>query len=437
MRDNKKFKRGAILVALFLFGQQTFAQTTDAMSSFTPYSIFGLGDVNSPGTAFNKGMGGIGIGLRDFRTINYLNPAAICERDTLAFMLDFGMEQKNYYTSDNNTKSAYNAFNMHHLIITLPIYKKSAMVVGITPYSSVGYKFEKTETDPAIVAEMGDVKYQKYGTGGINQFFLGGSLQLTKNLSLGAEGIYYFGTIDRYSDILFNSNSTYRTINTGMDYVVSSFSGKLGLQYNQKLAKDMSLTFGATYLINSKLDGDLTKYSMAVNSNGATDTVSYVKTPGTQLEIPTELGFGVSLRKTDKWMVGVDYVRQDWSKSSFAPVSGVVFKPSLSNTYKFGFEYTPNMYDVRYYSKRMTYRGGAYYQNSYMNINGNQINSAGITLGITLPIAVARRYNTVGLAVDMGQRGSRNNNMVRERYLMFIINVDILDNTWFRKHKYD
>jgi hypothetical protein len=435
MRNFKKMTKAAIFLALILFGEQVIAQTTDALSSFTPYSIFGVGDLNRQGTAFNKGRGGIGVGVRDVRFINYINPAAIADRDSLSFMLDFGLEQKNFYMSNNNSKTAYNAFNMNHLIMTFPIYKKSAMVVGITPYSNVGYKFETTETDPAIVAELGDIKYQQYGTGGINRLFVGGSLKLTKSISLGLEGIYYFGTIDRYSNIVFNSSSTSRGINTGMDYVVSSYSGKVGLQYNTMVSKDLNLTVGATYLMKSTLKGDLTKYSMAVNATGTIDTVSFVTTPQTQMEIPSELALGVSLRKAEKWMIGLDYSRQDWRNTEFSSTPGVNFSPSLSNNFKLGFEITPNYYDVRYYLRRVTYKAGAYYDKSYMSIGGNQINSVGLTLGASFPIY--RYFNSVGIAVDMGQRGSVKNNMVRERYLMFVINIGLHDVTWFRKHKYD
>lgn len=434
MRNFKKIQKAAILLALVLFSGQVFAQTTDALGSFTPYSIFGVGDVTRPGTAFNKGMGGIGIGVRDNRSINYLNPAAISERDSLSFMLDFGMEQKNFYMNSNTSKSAYNSFNMQHIILTFPVYRRSAMVVGITPYSSVGYKFEETETDPAIVAEMGDIKYQRYGTGGISKLFLGASTKLFKNLSLGAEGVYYFGTIDRYSNVLFNSNSAYRSIKTGMDYVVGSFSGKLGLQYTHSFSKDISLTMGATYLLKSRLSGDYTRYSLAVNSSAVIDTVSFNTSQNTQIEIPSEFGFGFSLRKSESWMIGADYVRQDWRESSFTSTPGVSFEPSLSNTFKVGFEYTPNRYDVRYYFRRVTYKGGAYYEKSYISVGGNQVNSVGLTLGVNLPIY---RYNTVGLAFDMGQRGSLKNNLVKENYLMFIINIGLLDNSWFRKYKYD
>ena len=144
---------------LLLVLKPSYAQLTDALGTYTPYSVFGVGDINRPGTAFNKAMGGIGIGLRENRLINILNPAAISERDTLSFMLDFGVNQSNIYNKGvQDLSSAYNVFNMHHLIMSFPIYDKSAFAVGVMPYSSVGYKFEAFETDPSIITEMGDIR---------------------------------------------------------------------------------------------------------------------------------------------------------------------------------------------------------------------------------------------------------------------------------------
>ncbi len=422
------------MTALFLTGSFAIAQNTDALGTFTPYSLFGVGDIGKAGTAMNKAMGGIGIGVRDVRLINILNPASFSEREPQSFMMDFGVEQKNIYNTSSSSRTAYNVFNMHHVVLSFPITRKSAFAFGVTPYSSVGYKFEEREKDPAVIDEFGDISYQRYGTGGINRAFLGASVSLLKNLHLGAEGIYYFGTIDRYSNIMFNTNQTYRTINTGTDHVLSSLSGKLGIQYKRDIKGDITFTAGATYLIGSKLSGDLTKYAYATNVSGYRDTINLNVSKDTQMEIPSEIGFGISLRKTDKWMVGADYTRQDWSKVIFAPTPGVAFTPSVSNTFKVGFEYIPNRYDIRYYSRRVTYRGGAYYENTYMSVAGKQINSVGITLGATLPIM--RLYNGVGFSLDMGQRGSLKDNLIRERYVMFNISVSLHD-IWFIKYRYD
>lgn len=434
MRNRNNIRIIAATAAIFFTGAFASAQSTDALGTFTPYSVFGVGDINRAGTAFNKAMGGTGIGIRDNRLINILNPAAYSERDTLSFMMDFGMDQKNLFISGQSTKSAYNVFNMHHMVMSFPLFKKSAFAFGVTPYSSVGYKFEEAESDPATITELGDIRYQRFGTGGINRAFLGASIGVFKNFSIGADGVYYFGTIDRNSNIIFTTNQSYRSISTGMDYVVSSLSAKLGMQYKMDFAEDVNFTMGATWLAGSKLSGDLTKFAYATNASGLKDTIYHNVEENTHMEIPSELGVGFSLRKKDKWMVALDYTRQDWSKVQFSETPGVSFTPSVSNSIKLGFEFIPNRYDIRYYSKRVTYRGGAYYENTYMKVADKQISAMGITLGATLPIF--RLYNGVGLSLDMGQRGSLKNNIIRERYVMFNISVSLHD-IWFIKYRYD
>ena len=432
---NKKIVTKFIIIALLSLSSvfSAKAQSTDALGTYTPYSLFGVGELEKPGTAFNKGMGGIGVGVRDNRYINYNNPASITERDTLSFMLDFGMDQKNFYNADSQVKSAYNTANMHNIVFTAPIYKKSALIVGIAPYSNIGYKFRALETDKNLISKYGNIEYQKYGTGSINQLFVGGAMNFFKHFSIGGEFIYYFGNMNRYSNVLFTTDASVRDINTGWDYKVNAISGRAGLQYFGKIAKNTTLTLGAAYRFDTKLGGDYTRYACTTSSSQI-DTVSLVTTPGYKVEVPAEMSFGFSVRKKDKWMFGADYVKQDWSGSFFGETSGVEFTPSVATSYKVGFEFIPNRYDIRYYMKRVTYRFGAYYDQTYINVNGNQVNAAGITFGMSMPIF--RWYNAVTWSVDLGQRGSLENNMVRERYAQFNLNFNLHD-MWFIKKRYN
>ena len=58
----------------------------------------------------------------------------------------------------------------------------------------------------------------------------------------------------------------------------------------------------------------------------------------------------------------------------------------------------------------------------------------GITLGMTLP--VYQWYNGISIGIDLGQRASTRNNMIRERYATFVIGFNIHD-IWFRKIQYN
>ena len=85
-----KEKVAGIFVLLFLMTVSVSLYAQDGTyGAYSPYSIFGIGDISKEGTAFNKSMGGTGIAMRNRRFINYLNPAAVTARDTLSFMADF------------------------------------------------------------------------------------------------------------------------------------------------------------------------------------------------------------------------------------------------------------------------------------------------------------------------------------------------------------
>ena len=434
-----------IITALFLYAGAVKGQTSNSLGTFTPYSMFGIGEIVRQGTSFNKSMGGIGTSLRDHRYINYVNPASITARDSLAFMLDFGIESQNIYHANSNTKSAYNAFNMSHFVCTFPLYRKSAAMIGFTPYSHLGYKFEEKEQRPEFLSELGDVAYQHYGEGGINQLFLGAAMMISKNFSAGAQGIYYFGTMFRNSNVDFRtSSSIYSSIITSNNAVLKSFAGKFGLQYVGKADSRSVILAGATFLWPSNLKGDVKRLA-TTHLESAIDTLYQSTLYGRQMKIPAEFAVGVSFnrkflaeRDINKWMIGFDYTYQNWTNTSFAPTPGIDFSPTVKSAYKFGFELTPNYFDPRYMLKRWTYRGGVYYEQSYMKLNGQQINAMGITLGVSLPVFRLPNMTTnmINFGIDAGQRGSLKEQLVRERYMMFYISISLYD-IWFKKMKYE
>lgn len=435
----KTIKRIFLLTAFLIMGVCVHAQE-GAYGAYSPYSIYGIGDISAQGTAFNKGMGGTGIATRNKRFINYLNPAAITARDTLSFMADFGLSQKNTIYRQGDLRSGNNTFNIYDFVMSFPIYKSSAFMVGITPFSDVGYDFSSTETDPDIVGNTGGVGYDSYGTGSIYQVFIGAGVTFWKKLSLGAEAIYYFGNIDKITNMNY-SNSSYRSVNSGNDLTINAFTGKFGVQYEQKIAGNVSMVAGATYRLGTKMKGYATEYRYA-NLSSVTDTLRHnVDTLAKSgLRIADEIGIGISVRGGDRWAAEFNYTRSDWRRSGFDSAAGFAvsgdskFSSTSSQAFRAGFEITPNRNDIRYFLKRCTYRAGVYHEKAYYKLDGNNVNSTGITLGLTIP--VFRFYNGISLGVDMGQRASVRNNMIRERYVMFAVGFNIHD-IWFVKSAYE
>jgi len=424
-----------ILPFLFIGTGKIQAQATmDALGTYTSYSMFGVGELLRPGTTLNRSMGGIGTGLRDNRYINYLNPASASSVDSLAFMFDFGLMQNNYINTDGTLTTAYNAFNMHHIILSFPVWRRSAMQLGIVPYSNVGYRFIEDESRDEILANIGAYRYYYYGQGSINQAFVSFSATFFRHLAVGAQGMFFFGNIEKHAQaISLSAPELYGTLKTGYDIVIGSFGAQFGLQAFGNFSPSTTFTVGATFQPRASLRGDVTRFAK-VEKGAFIDTVYSQTSQGSQMSIPMEWSVGFSIRKRDKWVLGADYTQSDWRKSIFASTPGINFEPALSRTVKAGLEFTPDRYSIRYYMRRWTYRLGAYYDKSYMMLNGNQVTAMGVTFGFSVP--VYRWYNSIAVSVDAGQRGSIENNLIRERYIMLILNFNLHD-IWFIKHRYN
>ncbi len=437
-----------LLAAVLVFSASFVAAAqSGAHNAYSPYSVYGIGDISRDGTAFNKGMGGIGIATRNRRYINYLNPAAVTARDSLSFMADFGVTENNKVFNQTidgvKHKSANNTFNISDFVISFPIWRSSAMMVGISPFSDVGYDFTYKETDPNIIGHTNNITYQSYGQGGTYQCFVGAGATFWKRLSVGAEMIYYFGTIDKVSNTVF-SESSYRAINSGYTLELRGITGKFGLQYEQRLASDLYLTVGATYRLATNVGGYSNVYSYAVASEISDTLSNHVDTlrHTNKLKFGDELGVGVSLRSGENWMVEFDYLRSDWRNSGFDDYigtkvtgTGANFTSKVSQSFRAGFEFTPNRNDIRYYMKRVSYRGGLYFDRQYYVMNDCSVDAVGITLGMTLP--VFRWYNGFTIGLDFGRKGNfKERTMVGEHYATIFVGMNLHD-IWFQKARYN
>lgn len=437
----RHFERIISALVLLALSLSMYGQSGEAYGAYSPYSIFGIGDISKEGTAYNRSMGGVGIAARNRRFVNYVNPAAITARDSLSFMADFGLTQNNkIYAQDilgQRHKSGNNTFNISDLVLSFPIWRSSAMIIGLEPFSDVGYGFNYSETDPEIVGKVGNLDYETYGEGSVYQLFVGAAATFWKRLSIGAQFNYYFGTLTKVYNVTYTDSSV-GSVNSGYNMVLRGAGGKFGLQYDQPLGGDVRMIIGATYRLKSSLNGDVEKYTY-VSRSSVTDTIpDYTKKIDMSgVCIADELGVGISVKGGEKWSVEFDYLRSGWNQTGIGSKEGFSangFSATASHSFRAGFEIVPNRNDIRYYLRRCAYRAGLYYDRSYYKLDGNNVDAYGLTFGFTLP--VFRFYNGLSFGLDLGQRGSLKNGMVRENYINFSIGFNIHD-IWFQKPRYE
>ena len=438
----RRIFNSAVVLTALLAGLNASAQSGEYLS-YTPYSIFGIGDLSQQGSAYNRSMGGVGIASRNVRYQNSLNPAAITARDSLSFMLDFSLLNSNIIYRQGDLTSARNINNISSMAISFPVWRSMSMIFGIAPYSSAGYGYAVKETDPSIIATTGNITYQDYGQGSYYKLYGGIGHTFWKKLSVGAEADYIFGNCNKYFTENF-SKSGFNAVQDSYLLHLSAFTGKFGVQYEQKFGTKTKVGFGATYSLGANMHGTVDYKHSSVGSAETVVVSSHSDTLGVNaapVRIASELGLGLSVNFDERIRAEINYIFADWTNTGMGTANGFAvtnsklpFSATARQSVRAGLEYTPDRYNVRYWYKRVSYRAGAYYNNEYYKVGGNEINTFGITLGATLP--VFRWYNGVSVAVDMGQRGTAVAGLVRERYIKFCVGLNLHD-IWFQKRRFE
>ena len=95
--------------------------------------------------------------------------------------------------------------------------------------------------------------------------------------------------------------------------------------------------------------------------------------------------------------------------------------------------YQPNA-QGRYWWQKNQYMAGAYFTRSHLEFNLTDINTYGVTIGSQIPIRLPYQELMLGVAVDLGMRGTHRNNQILEKYVKLRINIAFKE-LWFMKAK--
>jgi len=440
-----KFRYIYILVCLFLLFSELLSGQAYINS---PYSRFGLGDLERIGFGRNAALGGISIGMRDPNYIDYINPASYAVRDSTSFLFEFGLTGKSSKLATNdNLSNTVNDFNFSHLAIAFPISKKIGASFGIVPYSSMSYKVSQQlrEGDPDYDTSIGDINYLFSGTGGIHNFFMGTAYKIGKNLSLGVNLSYLFGTLDRNRSIIFLDSIEIRPgiFNTRISEktIVGDLNLIFGIQYTAFIKNDLEFTVGGIFdkksIINT--ENDIYKENILFNVERGTNTLEDTTGVKKTILLPQNMGAGFTFKKGKTFLIGADYYSQNWSEALGKTDSSLV----NSNSWHFGMEFTPKPNALRNYLNWIHYRIGGHYTNTYLQVNGEQLKDFGISFGLGIPLSTVRpdlqikmKRSTFNIAVELGQRGTYDNNLIKEKYAILSFSLTLYD-FWFIKRKFD
>ncbi len=222
IRVIKVIKEAILIISITLITSSTFGQA----NINSPYSRYGVGDLQSEGFARNLGMGGLGIGMTSPFNVNFLNPASY---SSLVLTTFEGALQGNITSLDaTGVNSTSGSTSFGYFAFGFPIKAtKWGLSFGLLPYSSIGYNITDAESN----SDLGNVNYTYQGKGGINQFYVGTGYSLFKNFRVGVNASYLFGTINEVRTVALPDNVYYFNTRTTDETTVGDFHFNFGLQY--------------------------------------------------------------------------------------------------------------------------------------------------------------------------------------------------------------
>ena len=411
------------MISFNVFGQSDLS---------SPYSRFGLGDIStgSPNTIL-KGMGGIANAMSGRSLLNPTNPASYADIDSLSFIFDAGFYIKTATFSTNNLSEKGSNASFDYASVGMSVTKRWKIGLGITPYSSKEYNVI-TEHNEAGIGSY-NVAFQ--GKGGINKAFFANGFKVTNNLSIGATASLIFGTLSDNTSVYFPDSTYFLNGRRSVDMRISDLKLDYGIIYRLPIP-NYNVKIGLTYSQGTKLTSkrDIFIRNMFKGFNEHTevpiDTLLYIEDEKVVLTIPHSYGVGVSIDKGKGWMLGADF---NWSGWEGFTMNGV--NDSLQNSWNIavGGSYKPESTSISKYYKKITYRAGFHYDQTYYYVYGKSINKYGLTLGMSLPMP--RSLTTLNVAVEFGSMGTLKNSLVKENYFNISVSMSIYDK-WFIKKKY-
>ena len=295
-----------------LLSSFAYAQTL----SSSPYSRYGLGELQGTGLAQNYAMGGAGYAWRNDTIspnyINITNPASYSSLRVTTIELGMLSNSTQFQTTD--TKFLLNNTSFDYIGVGVPLKPWWGLSFGVMPYSTVGYNIHTQQNRDTV----GLVDYYYQGQGGLNKAYLGSGAKLLgktfsertgMDLSAGFNANFEFGQISNIRHVVYDSPNNYDTRideNTRIHDVAWDFGMQFKFQIGSRMGNNPKLKTGCAYIDPKRSD------TIVVYSNCRVDSVVkkkyYVhrKDDATHLE-PKQIKVGLSKKTNPKLLCGCAY----------------------------------------------------------------------------------------------------------------------------------
>ena len=415
-----------ITSVFFCFLIQTKAQT----STSSPYSRFGLGDLQQNIFPAISALGGASTALSNPKSVNPNNPASYTSFPLNSFLLSTGGWHQTTKMKNLMEDQVVNNNGFSHFLLGFPLSKKIGASVGMTPFSSTGYEMSAEIADENNFAHRATANY--YGDGGLSRIYFGGAYEPLNGFSIGVNASYLFGGLNRRKQLIYD-DQTFFNSRSNSKINLKGYYYELGLLYEKILNEKNEFSIGVrannSSSIRAKKTEILESFELAVLESPIDTFLNSVSWGDVNLPQCVSVGFSYNVDK--KWLFLADYSMQNWANYTMFDESD-----NLANSMNIcgGVQYTPEYNSITKYYKRINYRMGISYSKTPLQFTDTQLNELSVSFGFGIPVKKSKtKYD---FSCTLGQRGTTEENLIQEHFVRLALSVSY-DGLWFKKRKYD
>ncbi len=399
-----------------------FSTALVAQNTTSPYSILGIGDIETKDFGRWYGMGSTSVALTNPYYINASNPASLMGLNERMMNFDLanrGKSSRFMYPGTDTMTSTTKDFSVRRISLAFKPNKNWAFSFGLKPYSTINYLLLETNNyfnNNTSLAKSVD------GSGGLNQLYFSYARRLSKHLNIGLTTSYYFGS--------GNINTQYygTDLNTSLvkqQYdVMSAYQFQGGLQYEFNSSKTIQHRLGLTVsnpsIIKRRTDLEYLNNSVSIN-----------KTTGSKNDftLPLSLSAGYAMIIDDDLTISAEGMYSNWSKQSLNYPNSYT---TPSGRVSAGAEYVYRKKIGNYWVENWYLQGGITAERTYMKVSGANLNSYSITAGFGKNLSALISVYT---GLEYGNKGSIKYGLIKEQFTQYILGVTLKE-FWFNFKKY-
>jgi len=402
-----------------------------AQNTSSPYSIYGIGTIETGAYNRTTGMGSTGLAYRSDNNIIQNNPASYTALIQQMFHIeiggrgDFSNYTGAYFSSTVGSSQVSNDFTVTRVAFATKVTKWWGAGAGLMPYSKMDYNFSNVQP----LGPQGEFASATYeGSGGIHKAYWGNAFSLGKHLSVGVNTSFLFGALQSQQTIIAPTAnaSLLTTRNLYLRNAVFDFGAQYYTHFGA--AKQWGLTLGATYTPIQPLyaEDSLTVLDNNIplpNSNSLLDRNVF--------KLPNGYGGGIALSKESlmrRFTFLADFSRQLWTPLGYA---GTGYNLSNSDRYSAGIEVSRKRNIFNTPVEHIYYQLGGYYQKTYLTYQGYPVLEWGASVGIGVN---PWRYPQWGyhIALEGGTTANYEEGALKENFVRLSITIHYWDR-WFTR----